>query len=388
MAADGYAVVVNAHLGRNRSAAVACVVALAVLAVFGCGVARATAWQLRGPYLHGVDCPTAGTCVAVGDPVNYGVRPFVASWDWSRWHEITAPVPRHGGGWYDGSEFAAVSCVTATTCLAVGSNDGERGGTIAEAGGAAAPWRVLPAPPDPAQGTALPAAVSCANADACLAGGWSVDDRTDRFGGPWAVWWNGARWTLLAPPTPPGDANEQIADVDCVAANACVVVGGGLAAWWNGHTWRLDPIPARAGAGLTAVSCVGPDFCLAVGARDTARGERPVTLRWDGRRWALKPSPAFGPGFGAVSCPAADRCFALSTSHTRPRGQVWQTDHWVDPGGSASLLPVPSNLGESAYQLLSCASVTRCLAIGQAVDPIAARWTGQRWKQIPSPSPS
>ena len=68
--------------------------------------------------LDGVSCTDPTSCVAVGryEDVNGGAQTVVVVWDGNVWTQITSPNP---GAVYN--SLTSVSCVTATTCTAVGA---------------------------------------------------------------------------------------------------------------------------------------------------------------------------------------------------------------------------------------------------------------------------
>jgi hypothetical protein len=58
--------------------------------------------------------------------------------------------------------------------------------------------------------------------------------------------WNGSRWRVVTPPTPPGSSRSGLAGVSCPGPADCwavgdQVVGSGssLIEHWNGTTWSI-----------------------------------------------------------------------------------------------------------------------------------------------------
>jgi len=73
-------------------------------------------------WLHAVSCPAANACMAVGETnSDRPAVPLMDRWNGSTWH-LTGG---HRHGYQSGRGFAAVSCATTTSCLAVGARDYE-----------------------------------------------------------------------------------------------------------------------------------------------------------------------------------------------------------------------------------------------------------------------
>jgi len=78
-------------------------------------------WPNGDAYFNGVSCTNATNCIGVGasDASDFGVGPaaraFIDSWDGTTWSAVASPQFGDGNSW-----LAAVSCVSATNCYAVG----------------------------------------------------------------------------------------------------------------------------------------------------------------------------------------------------------------------------------------------------------------------------
>jgi hypothetical protein len=99
-----------------------------------------TAWSIQHPptppgaadaFLHGVSCPAATACTAVGDffPQTGTVQTLAQHWDGTSWS--VQPTPNPGGGQ---DALTAVACPSTTSCVAVGTQF--RGFALAERFGA------------------------------------------------------------------------------------------------------------------------------------------------------------------------------------------------------------------------------------------------------------
>ncbi len=155
-------------------------------------------------------------------------------------------------------------------------------------------------------------AISCVSRRFCVAVGPESMTTNQSL----AARWNGLRWSAL--PTPPiGGVNA----VSCVTATACIAVGGGAASW-NGRSWRLQSLNDPR-ADLSAVSCVNAAFCVAVGRFENAILDGPTTApteRWDGKHWSVQhaysgPDHYFGHAYYSdVSCASLSRCVAVGSA--------------------------------------------------------------------------
>ena len=82
----------------------------------------------------------------------------------------------------------------------------------------------------------------------------------------------------------------------CGGSSACTAVGVDTIETWNGATWTPVPTPSPPGAiftNLTAVSCGGPLSCFAGGNQVVAMGfppnfvEEGLDMTWNGTTWTL-----------------------------------------------------------------------------------------------------
>ena len=208
-----------------------------------------------GGGLSSVSCVSATWCQAVGNR-------SAARWTGRGWRPepVTVPAGRI-------ATLSSVSCVSARFCLAVG--DAQRPPTAQPGTGRTdqalaelwdgSRWRLI-RPADPAPRTAL-AAVSCVSARFCLAVGATDAKYT------LAERWNGVRWQVQRTP----DVNRIGYSVlaACPVRRACLAVGSYnvgvalVAERWNGRRWRLARRPGGAIVGPPSVSCTSAG-CLVV----------------------------------------------------------------------------------------------------------------------------
>ena len=322
-----------------------------------------------GNILNAVSCVSASVCMATGDRANsVGALVTLAErWDGTRWSLV--PSPNVGRG---GNQLVAVSCVSAAACMAVGFTQGGPGGTLAERWNGTR-WSVVPTPSLGGTGSAL-SGVSCVAADACTAVGATSPNGTALS--TVVESWDGSRWSVVPSPNPA--TGGGLSGVSCVAADACMAVGfsgsesgvhGTLAESWDGTHWSVLPTPSPGNNGnfLNGVSCVSPDTCTAAG--EAFHNSAPTTSlieSWDGSHWSVVPSPS--PGISqtlvdGVSCAAQNACSVVGNYDTKTAITKILVESWN--GRRWSLVPTP-NPGVIDHILngVSCPSPAFCMAAG------------------------
>jgi len=317
-------------------------VSVCVLALAGCAAPGLPV--TRSDYLSAVSCVSASSCVAVGvETVGAGMRgttvPVAVRWDGSRWRRLAVRLP---SGAAEGM-LHSVSCKPGG-CLAVGEYF-------------------------PASGYG----------DVAL-----------------AEYWDDSAWAPVALAFPPGPGNQALAAVSCVTARWCAAAGyynsarGGdspLAATWDGHAWSRSQPPGPAGAwgGLVGISCVTAGYCLAVGYATGKVIAARFTETWSGRGWAYAPEPLAASVPAGVSCRAAGHCvvvgWQVAGGPVTGASELLDGAHWTDP---AMPMPVPQWNQSNLYGV-SCAG-KKCLAVGQTEAlPAALTWNGATWTSLPTP---
>jgi hypothetical protein len=266
------------------------------------------------------------------------------------------------------TELDGVSCSSTTACVAVGlSSYGKRNGTrpvIERWDGLS--WSVQPTPP---VSNGFLDAVSCVSVSACTAVGGRYSffaALSSARGSALAERWNGASWSAQAmPPMPRHVSSEGLEGVSCPSTQACVAVGstgtgGAVALGWNGLTWSSQlTLAGRYASGnpadLDTVSCATPEACVAGGTHVTkVVNVSGIWARWNGVTWTRPRSTTVrenGP-MESVSCVAAIDCTAIAGA---------DIEHWS--GSTWSSKTVLDSFADT-LQSISCASTTRCVAVG------------------------
>jgi hypothetical protein len=177
--------------------------------------------------LNAVSCVSASQCFAVGSSAGAvasanATATLTESWNGTKWSIMPSPTESTD------SSLEGLSCTSASFCMAVGQY------TITVAGAIepvprtlieswnGSKWSVVPSP-TPATSTQLSLeAVSCTSATACMAVGQSFDNGSgiDTL----IESWNGSKWSIVPSPNQGGGQNQLLA-VSCVTTTSCAAVG-------------------------------------------------------------------------------------------------------------------------------------------------------------------
>jgi hypothetical protein len=247
-----------------------------------------TAWTLltlpspQGDILTSVACVSASSCMAVG---NDGTSDVVALlWNGSSWASETVPTP--AGSFL--SFLRSVSCVAvpSPSCIAVGgyvtgSESSEDASTLADAWDGTS-W-TLQAPQNPSgYSNNQLTGVSCISSTSCTAVGEATNLGPGQPGTYVTVAeaWNGTGWALQTIPDDAGNngtTTDNLDAVDCTSASFCIAVGSysgqnarhPMAELWNGEAWSFQNPPAGSAYAVQtdgqSVSCWSSTACLTGG---------------------------------------------------------------------------------------------------------------------------
>jgi len=206
-------------------------------------------------------------------------------------------------------------------------------------------------------------------------------------------------WSVVASPNP-STASDSLSDVSCVGPNWCMAVGfdygADLIEQWNGTVWTVDPVPViSTGTGLTGVSCTSVSFCVAVGAAGVGSGVLTTIEQWNGSAWSSVSSP--NPGTDSnylygVSCVNSSWCVAVGLLQNTSNPQVEPSliEQWNGTSWSVATSPNPEPSGADVLQDVSCVSTAFCMAVGNASvtadDTLAEVWDGTTWSVTSTPN--
>lgn len=254
---------------------------------------------VSGASLTGVSCPTSTLCVAVdnqGDVMST-TRPGAGAKYWSKPLRIDPTAADGSTTAIDGySGIAAISCPTATLCVAV-DNSGQVI-TSTDPTGAASAWTVTAI-----TGAPVLTSVSCYSAALCVLGGSQRYVSTTPTGGATAWTAHGAIAT-----------GSTISAIDCEALTLCVAVGfgdsstalasGSSTPTGNATAWVPSVVNSSIPSGnaqlLDAVACPLIGLCVALdGADNVYETTTPVNGKWT---TVTSPRTASVSTWSAIAC--------------------------------------------------------------------------------------
>jgi hypothetical protein len=240
-------------------------------------------------------------------------------------------------------------------------------------------------------------AVSCPATNSCLAVGAAGKS-------PVADLWSGTNtWTQVSIPPPSGEPTSvELKNISCSATNFCMAVGWkeageatALVERWNGATWTVLNTPTPPGVTawiLKGVSCRSTTFCIAVGQSYIGLETKTLIEKWDGSNWSILSSPNVeGNKFNelrSVSCSSTTECTAVGRSYKHSSETNTLAERW---NGSSWSIQSSLNAGESSIlEDVTCKSATFCMAVGsqsEFTNGFMELWNGSEWKMIASELP-
>jgi hypothetical protein len=238
--------------------------------------------------LAGVSCSSPTLCMATGtsayrevfcapdvlatpaEGCPSSVEALIERWNGSNWS--TENITTYSGNWQ--SEDGGISCPSTKSCIAVNGAEFARwNGNRWSAGSIAAPYA-----------NALHA-VSCVSETSCVAVGSSYRSKSLAL----VVQWTGRKWTMWRGGDPAGSTDVSLSAVSCTLRTTCAAVGTyrnpaydqvQLVEAWNGTKASLQAAenpPGVKESVLSGVSCSSRNICVAVGyVTSTAGLERPL----------------------------------------------------------------------------------------------------------------
>lgn len=310
-----------------------------------------------------VSCPTASECVAVGAGAASSANPPGLVEVSSNGGETFTDEPVPTGT----PQLNDVTCLDAMHCLAVG------GSTVLVTADGGMTWTSEFAGQDLS-------AVTCVNESDCIAGGWNASWRV----GSAAVSTNGGATWQESVDDPP------LQSLGCTST-FCVGSGLGIAfsSGDDGETWQHFGLPDDLDASLNSVVCLSTTTCIVVGQNLQGNTDPTATAAAfmttdDGQEWT-NISPSFPPatsGMAELACPSSDTCYALGypnldndalvAAMTTDSGEDWTSVS----GPTGVTLGMPYSFDDGfGFNGLSCYSTTACVVVGQGASGPAAAYT-------------
>ena len=338
----------------------------------------------------GATTPTMSTGVAAED------------WTGSAWHRLSIGKP----GGVSNVGLSAVSCPSATECVAVGWGfKGDNEVPVAETWtqpkrGATGGWKVSKPVAPGGNGLSALDAISCPSTSLCFAAG-SADEFSPVVANqlPLAERWTpSGGWTRVKLPAPPrGSSDSVLYGISCKTSTQCAAVGTyikgstpyGLIAQLTKATWTVSTAPASANGILYGVSCPSAGLCVAVGAVSSATGGHNLAERWSGGRWTAS-APAGAGSFSSltsVSCASATHCVATGGTTSKAFIDTLDGTSWTRTAQTGSRGFTIGAAGDvscfsTSTKTASCALLGATTPFAASGRPLSAFRTGSTWKVV------
>ena len=341
--------------------------------------------------LSSVSCLSATSCVAVG--YDWKGQPLVLAGDPSTWSAAQAREITLGSTFGSFGSLSSVSCLSGTSCVAVGQ-DGH--GQPLVLAGDPSTWSASQAA-EIALGSTFGSfggllSVSCLSATSCVAAGSDGKSEPLTLAGDPSTWSasQAAEITLTGTAFGAQDAHPQLT---CPSATACFNLGydggpggsvGPFILRGNPRTWNhvtptvMSGVTANYGS-LTGAACASPTYCVAVGDawNSNLQETEPLALRGDPSTWgtaqgheitlgsSFNPHPYGGSSLSAVACTSSTYCVAVGEDgNNQPLVLAGNPSTWS--ARKAKQITLGKAFGHGGWLVsIACASSTSCVAVGQ-----------------------
>ncbi len=364
--------------------------------------------------LQSVTCTSPSSCVAVGwdlhdtaSPPYFNDMPFVlvgnpATWTSAQAHELTL-----GSSFGSGGSLESVACVSASSCLAVGSDDNHQPLVLS---GDPSSWGVAQAY-ELTLGSGFGSSgfltsVTCTSSSSCVAVGGDKSQPLAVVGDP-STTWSAAQAHEMTLGAGFGSGGWLEA-ISCASSSACTATGadantmplvfsGDPATWGaaQAQNFNLKGMGFGVSSYPSTLTCVSATSCLDIGSYGNAYQQRTYLLQGNPGTWdQASQTPLTGiPQYSSLdggTCPTASFCVAVGQDGDTGGLLVLAGDPSTFATAPGEVLPVGSALGSDG-QLLSvaCSSTTSCVAVGYDAkgEPIVltgnpATWTSASIREI------
>ena len=177
--------------------------------------------------LYSVSCSSATNCFAVGwsqslldpDTVKYTL---IEHWNGKAWAIVASPNRSTAPN----NNLYGVACVSTTNCFAIGASlslDETADSTLVEHWNGKG-WSIVASPNAPALPNSTLDDMSCVSATSCVAVGYD-SDATNTKGETLVEHWNGKTWSIQPSPNATALPDSYFEAVTCASATSCVAVG-------------------------------------------------------------------------------------------------------------------------------------------------------------------
>jgi hypothetical protein len=189
-------------------------------------------------------------------------------------------------------------------------------------------------------------------------------------------------WGVQVTPNPAGATRSFLDGVACPSATACTAVGRyltssgtylTLADRWDGQRWAIRPTPnppTVCGSGLLAVARPSVTDRTAVGDYWDGSDQQAFAEHWDGTSWALQqvagPSGATFTFLTGGACPSRMMCQAIGYAGASAGRERWVTlaEQWDGRTWAAEPTQDPAGALYNNPAGVACSSAEACTAVG------------------------
>ena len=247
--------------------------------------------------LHGVSALAENDVWAVGestDTERVTSATLVEHWNGTQWSVIPSPNPSSTQNMLNAVAAVSTNDVWAVGFAALGSNP-----ILIEHWDGTA-WSVVPNPPSSSPITDLTALAVVSANDIWAVGIGTVNDDA----GTATLHWDGTAWSVVPSPNVGPEVNNSLFGVTAIASNDVWAVGTQqstsmtkphtLILHWDGSQWSIVPSPNfggnTVGNHLAAASGISSNDVWAIGSSDAGT----LAEHWDGTSWSVVSTPAGG----------------------------------------------------------------------------------------------
>jgi hypothetical protein len=239
---------------------------------------------------------------------------------------------------------------------------------------------------------------------------WVVGSPADASSGPVTAHWNGEAWTAVPVPAAPGpQVRHELSAVDATASGDVWAVGSArtgagpttpgtsaaLALRFDGRAWAVVPTPApRAGVtALNDVDLLSSAAGWAVGAATEDDGvERPLILRWQADRWTDVPAPRISAELTSVHATSDRDVWAVGSRLLDGGTRTGLVLHWDGVAWREAPVPVAAAGDSQRLAAVAASSATDVWAVGRGCPtnelrpclPLALRLVDGAWRPVPT----
>jgi trypsin len=359
----------------------------------------------QGMTLNSMSCPSAGICTVAGSTGGIYSEPLLEMLSGGSWSDTGPPLPPDAYPYNQTAFLTSVSCADTSTCVAIGQyEDANTSAGLIETG-AGGNWAATRAPVPPGV-TGDPYAtlntVTCVSATSCVALGTynpsaGFDGMIDTF--------NGQGWSSVPAPLPADasatDPEAYLVHLSCPTFASCVAAGsyadasgdtkGVIESYHNGSwTPTVLPLPADAATSgqfdpVQGLACPAAGSCVAAGNYETSTGIHGFLAQLSGGTWSTveAPLPAdaspgdpgvdFGSfssqgGTSPVACSASGPCVAVGWYYSNSNIHRPLIEQLTGGTWAAVQAPLPPGyVGGSGYlNSAECPSAGTCIVGGSA----------------------